>query len=237
MNTTTTDSQDTNLINALTPVSYAFKPWSAGIAARTGYRVAAVKFKTNNKTGTKKQSVYAELPVMKNEHLIADVAVLLPAIRVWCEETQDAIVKEAVLAGVEEVSESQLTTVAIVAWIAEQATSGRLTGEAVAAWFAEQMEAPLLLALSEKTGISEVSPVVEQKKLESMVEVYKEKILALASGRTRYARDVAEKLLRAFEVAGLIGGDDVDADSICEKLVSKLQAMMRDEKVVDLMAL
>ena len=216
-------------INANTGTLKLFKQWVSGkTGTQQGYRASVVTFKTDSKTGVKRDSMYAELPVLTSDDIKGNVGLLCEAIRYWCEDAQDSIVRDAVVAGKAGVELEEVGLDAIAAWVREQLSSGRLTGVAVAEWYAESMEAMLALVLAEKLGINEHSSEAMQKQLEGTLEVYKKNIVALSSGRTKYDKDTARKLLRAFEVTELVNTED----DVGSKLVSKLRLMIQEPRTM-----
>lgn len=210
-------------------------PYVAGkTSGKSGYRVAAIKFKTDKLTKIKRESVYAEIPVIDKDSIVSNVTVLVDAIRGWCEDAQDVLLREAVLAGKTEFTGADCNLEAIAAYMREQQVSGRLTGEAVDNWYVENMETPLMLVLSQHMGVDENSPLAKQKQLEQVAEVYKTNIVSLASGRTKHSKDIAVKLLRAFELCELT---EESCDEIGCKLLGRLKVMSQSDDAVQLLAL
>lgn len=216
---------------------YRFSEYVSGkTGTRAGHRASVVNFKTDKVTKVKRKSMYAELPVVTTDMVKSQISTLAEAVKVWCEEVQDSIVRAAVVAGAGAVTAEDVSIEAIAAYMREQMVSGRLTGEAVENWYAENMEASLFLVLSEHTGINEHSSVEMQKQLGAIAEVYKKGIVALASGRTKHDKETAIRLLRAFERCGLVDSSSGE-DDICNKLVSRLRVMSQAEEAVSLLAL
>jgi len=233
MNTTTDLT-----IELIEPTVYAFTPYIPGKSGVIGHRVVPVTFKTDKTTGKKRDSIQAIVPVISRDAIVSNVTVLVEAIKVWCEDAQDKIIREAVVSGLAGVTSADLSVEAIAAYMRESLASGRLTGEMLTTWFADNMEAQLTLTLAEKMGIDENSATEVQAKLLAMVEVYKKHIISLSSGRTKYDKEMAGKIMRAFEVCGMCGEGVADTeDDIGAKLISKLRVMMQAPEAVDMFAL
>lgn len=214
----------------MTSQAFIFKPSVSGVSAATGFRVAAVKFKTAKTAkpdAVKKQNVYAELPLLTQEHLTNNLPLVIGVLKQACEDLQDSICREAVVGGKTQLVESEVNLNAIAAYFAQEQESGRLNGTQVTEWYTEAMEAKLVAVLSEKSGINEESSEEDQKKLIVMADVYKEKIVSLSSGRTKYPKDAALKLLRAFEVCDLTEVED----GICERLLGRLKGMLEEKQI------
>ena len=239
--------------------SFAITPYTPGKSGIVGYRTVPVTFKTDKTTKVKRDSMAASLPVLTRDSIVSNATMLSECVKAWCEEVQDKIVREAVLAGKTAVSSEDISLEAIAAFMRESMTSGRLSGEMLTDWFTEQMEPILTLTLATKLGIGEDSAPELHAKLEAMVTVYKTKLVALASGRTKYDKPEALQLIKAFEVCGMVAGfplldsenkpvvSHVDPatntvvmavttdteDDIGSKLLSKLRGMTQAPELVD----
>jgi hypothetical protein len=213
--------------------SYAITAYTPGKSGIVGYRTVPVTFKTDKVTKVKRDSMAASLPVLTKDAIVSNATMLSECVKAWCEEIQDKIVREAVLAGKSQVNADDISLDAIAAFMRESMTSGRLSGEMLQDWFTEQMEPQLTLTLAEKLAITVDSPAESHAKLEAMVTVYKTKIIALASGRTKYDKKEAGQIMRAFEVCSLVDTED----DIGAKLVQKLKVMMQAPELVDQYAL
>lgn len=223
----------TDLTSTLNLTSYAITAYTPGKSGIVGYRTVPVTFKTDKVTKVKRDSVATSLPVLSRDAIVSNITTLVECVKAWCEEVQDKIVREAVLAGKQAINADEVDLAAIAAFMRESMTSGRLSGEMLQDWFTEQMEPMLTLTLAEKLGITTESPTESHTKLETMVTVYKTKIIALASGRTKYDKKEAGQIMRAFEVCNLVDTED----DIGAKLVQKLRVMMQAPELVDQYAL
>lgn len=251
-------------MNALTDLqltSYAITAYTPGKSGIVGYRTVPVTFKTDKKEGSKtfgikRDSVAASLPVISKDAIVSNISVLVECVKAWCEDTQDKIVRECVLAGKSSIEANEIDLAAIAAFMRESMTSGRLSGEMLTDWFTEQMEPMLTDTLAKKLGITEQSEPALHTKLETMVTVYKTKLVALASGRTKYDKPEALQLIKAFEVCGMVAGFPVvdsegepvivvgeagnvpllttdTEDDIGSKLLAKLRGMAVAPELVD----
>lgn len=224
-------------VNDSTATRFAFYAYeSAGKGMIAGSRQVPVTFKTDKASGVKRPSVAVNLPPVSKEFVVNGInnGTLIEAMRAWCEEAQDKIVREAVIAGAACIEADSLNAEAIAAFMREAMASGRLSAEILGNWYADTMEAPLVLVLAERMGVTEDSPEAKQKQLLAVAEVYKKHVISLASGRTKLSKDESQKLLRAFEVVGLAR----DAgDEIADKLITKLLVMVQSPDAVDMMAL
>lgn len=196
--------------------------------AMDSQRLLKVVFKGRNGE-TARQSVCASVPAVDRTAVSAAIQQFLPYVMDLVVATQDAIGRQLVIAGNDTITTEQISTSAVLEYLAAQAKGDRITGADISEWFTSALEPILLVAFADKLGISD-SPTDEQvETLQRMCAVYREKLAAMAGGRTAYPEVICVKLLKALE---LCDSDDVMAD----RLATKLQAMKQVsiEEMLDL---
>jgi hypothetical protein len=131
---------------------------------------------------------------------------------------QDEVIREACVAGRDSVSTSDIDVASIKQYLVSQAAGDRLTGDSIKEWFDSELADMLLLAFAEKMGIGDEPTEEQTKKLEQMVNVYRDKLASMAGGRTMYDGVTRSKLEKALQLVDC-------SDGIGAKLAGKLKAM------------
>ena len=107
-----------------------------------------------------------------------------------------------------------------------------MTGEVIKEWFTTELQDILTVAFADKLGFgldgSTITPE-QEKKLEQMCAVYKDKFASLAGGRTMFDATTREKLSKVLALADT-------SEGIGAKLASKLAAM-KEPNVEELLGL
>lgn len=189
--------------------------------ALTGQRLLKVVFKGRGDKAASMKSVCASVPVVSIDDVKLNVSSFIPYVVELVAKTQDAIGREAVVAGKSYVDSDDLSLEKVIAYLESESKGERLTGDDIKAWFADSLEEMLLIAFADKLSIGN-SPTEEQTStLERMVNVYRDKFASMAGGRTAFDKVTIGKLQKALELAD--GG--ADSTLIGTKLASKLQAM------------
>jgi hypothetical protein len=194
-------------------------------------RLSKVTWKTDKETGVKKDSVCVSLPVITAQMVVDNIAALAPAVAEYLMTVQDKIVRERVEAGAAQITDAEISTAAICEYLVESDsnTGGRLTKESVGVWFDSALADSLAMALMEKMGVSEIPSDAESAQILKVVGTFKEKITALAGGKTSYPVSLAASLKKAIELAPA-------DDALAAKFAARLDKMMQVQEV-DLLAM
>lgn len=140
---------------------------------------------------------------------------------------QDKIVRARHEAGATSVHSEEVSLAACIAFLEVEQQGGRLTKEVIGAWFAEEVADVLTVALSDRLGLSDTPTPEECKKVEQMINVYRDCFAGLAGGRTTYARDKAVKLLKVLEL--------VPSEGLSARFATRLEKMTQsDEELLGL---
>lgn len=108
----------------------------------------------------------------------------------------------------------------VLASLSATATSGRMTKVEYEAWFDSSISDSLFVAIADKLGITEAATDAETAKVTATLAYYKDKLAAMAGGKTAYDKKTCEALLRALEYAS-------DTDVIASRLKERLTAMIK----------
>ena len=214
--TTIVDGVDTN----------AFVPYDSalGYPELDGFRNVKCLYKVA-KTGANAGKAAGTNSVIRIADGITEAVVqervqeLAPYIVGYLQEQENALVKKLHVAGMTVLSPKQYGLDAVIAALEESGASNRLNKEKIEDWFTASMLDALIVAFSDKMGVSETPSDAELEKLDSIINVYKSKFGSLASGKTHYRVEEAEMLLKALEITG--GGDTI----IGGKFVLRLERM------------
>jgi len=182
----------------------------------TGQRLAVVNYRTDKVTGIKKDSVCVSLPTISAEEITANLNSLLPAITVYLNKVQDDMVRAIAESGSKFVKTNEVDITAIIASLADSDSSGnRLTKESIGNWFDANISETLMVTLADKLGLSDDASDEDLAKVSAITNEYKEKISALAGGKTSYTPKIAESLKKCVALAG---SDDLLASKFMVKL-------------------
>lgn len=196
--------------------------------AFTGQRLSKVTYKTitdkeHPLCGVKRPSKCVSLPLIAVADVIANAAVLAPAVVEFLHGVQDKIVRERVDENAASISMNEISIAACVEWLESNSESGRLTKETVSTWFAETVAEPLTVVLADKLGVSEVPTDAESNKIIAVVEAFKGKIAALAGGKTAYEPKVCTSLISALALAPA-------GDALATRFTNRLTKMIEEAK-------
>ncbi len=192
---------DTNT-NTVTPyVSGTTKPLS-------GQRLASFNWKigTNEKDtkwfGIKRASKAVSVPVIADEAIVGNIELLVPHIRSFIEGVQDKIIRDLLDKNPDtlHVANVDIDMSACLEYLENSDSSGRLTKESVAAWFDTAIADSLMLALAAKMGPSS-DTFTGAKQIKALTNEFKNKISALAGGKTFYPVKLAESLKKVIDLA------------------------------------
>lgn len=203
-------------------VSGTTKPFS-------GQRLSVVNYRTvTNKESadfnSKKPSLCVSLPVISPEDVKSSLPLLMPALIDYLASVQDKIIRPMIDAGSKSILASDVGINSIVEFLQDSSGTGeRLTKEVIGAWFSESIADTLMLTLASKLGIPDSREPTqnESDKIEAIVTEYKDKICALAGGKTSYNEKLAVSIKKCLDLAG---SEDVMASKFHAKLDKMIAA-------------
>lgn len=192
-----------------------------------GQRLASFNWKTSSDKdsiwfGAKRPSKAVSVPYITKEQVSSNLVALTPAIVEYLATIQDKIIREKLEASsdLEFISDSDISVASIVEYLEESAgESGRLTKASMEQWFVSALEAPLMVQLADRLGVSEEVTDEESAKIEAVVGAFKGKIAALAGGKTSYSPAIATQLQKAIGLAP-------EGDIIADRMMVRLQKMI-----------
>ncbi len=194
--------------------------------ASTGFRLSKVQYKTSNDKdsewyGVKRPSKCVSLKPIAVADVIANAAGLAEIVVGYLHTLQDKIVKERIEAGSSFVTAAEVSIAGIIEWMDTQDSegSGRLTKEAVSVWFESSIAENLALVLSEKLGVSDTPSDAESAQIMAVVGTFKEKVSALAGGKTSYDAKMATSLKKCIDLAPA-------GDALASKFQMRLDKMI-----------
>ncbi len=215
-----------SIIDNLAHSIVAYDPKST--KAMTGQRLSKVTFKTvtdkdSPLCGIKRESKCVSLPPLKSEEIVSNVQVLAPAIVEYLHGIQDKIVRERVEANAAHITMEEVSIAACIDWLESNNESGRLTKESVGVWFTENVETELAVTLADKLGVTGVPTDAENKQIMAVVGTFKDKISSLAGGKTVFAPNMCETLIKALAFAP-------EGDALKSRFTVRLQKMIDESK-------
>lgn len=171
--------------------------------------------------GIKKPSKFVSLPVVTTEEISNNITLLMPHVIEMVSKVQDKIIKEKLESdnNVVSISSDLISMSAVLEYLEDSNESGRLTKDAIVKWFDETIEAPLAVSLAEKLGASETPSKEQSDKILAIVGEFKNKLSALAGGKTNYNVKVASQLKKALMFAP-------ENDSLAVRFNQKLDKMI-----------
>lgn len=187
-----------------------------------GQRLATITYKTIRDKehplfNVKRESKAVSLPVIEDAVVSENLTVLMPHIKAVLYKAQDAIIREKLDndSKLSFITPEDIGMPAILEYLDNSSESGRLTKESVAKWFDETIADNLMLALADKMGISEHPTQEQSKQIETIVAQFKDKVSALAGGKTMYEAKMCESLKKCLSLAS---SDDVIASRFTVRL-------------------
>ena len=209
-------------------------PYTSGVTtALSGHTLAVMNWKTSKETGIKRESKCCNMPTISSDELMDSFDVLIPHVRNMLHDTRTAIVREMIEKNPNclLVSENDISIAACCEYLSSSSESGRMTKESLGNWFNNTLMDTLTLALATRLGVSDEPTAAEVHKIDILVASYKDKLCALAGGKTAYKKPIAISLLKAIELVSY--DEDVTARKLRNKLIQ-----MRDStepELVDLL--
>lgn len=166
-----------------------------------GQRLATLTYKTDKKTGIKKESKCASVPRI-TDITSTDVMALKPYLVEWLELKQDAIIRERNDTGLKHVATEDISISSICEYLDSESKGSRFTKEYLIEWYIESLEENLLVLIMERLGFdaNTMTPAQEAQVLK-LGQNYRESFAALAGGATMYGEEKCKQLLRALEFA------------------------------------
>jgi hypothetical protein len=200
---------------------------AAKTAAFSGQRLSVVRFKKDKNGKKPMDSQAVSVPVIQLTD--ANCQDLIVYINEWFAGCQDAIIRDACEAGKREVTDDDISVAAVKSYLIAQAAGERMTGDAIRNWFDVELSDLMTVAFADKLGFGDSLTEEQSKKLEQMVNVYRDKFASMAGGRTMFDAATRQKLAKALELADCNEG-------IGQKLAAKLRAMneVKIEEMLDL---
>ena len=204
-------------------------------AALSGQRLAKVGYKKTKDCPNPLPSVCVSIPqvVVSSEALTtyqeSFTALILSAL---CN-AQDGIVRslyESSGGTLSTVSDDDIGIAQCLAYIEAENAGGRLTKESVSAWFIASLKENLSVILADKLGFEEMNEV-QMITIEKHLKMYQERFEALSGGKTVFTETQCKNLKNAL---ALVSDDDSD---VCKKLNTRLDVMLKKEKIEDLLEL
>lgn len=189
----------------------------------SGQRLSVVYWKTG-KDGIKKESKCVSIP--KIEGITPEeLQLMVPHVMELLAQAQNKIIRESIEAGKTTILGEDISVAKCISYMNEvgsSETAVRLTTESLTQWYVDTLEAPVMLAVAAKLGISEdTEPTAEQsQKVEAISKKYKETIGKLASGAFKLPADYAEMVKKVVSFAP-------SEDAIRVKLEGKLDKMLK----------
>lgn len=195
--------------------------------ALTGQYLAKAIFKGRNGKAAQYKSQCASVPVIDERDVQTHLLDLMPHIMSMLRNAQNECVRTAFLAGKKSISSQEVNINAAILQLDAEAKGTRLTAEDVVAWFDAEVQDALTVAFADKLGISDKPSEQEMKRIQQNVEGYKQMFASLSSGKTRYSKAQAEKLLKALQIS--------ESDSVlADKFSARLQQMIAEWQDIEI---
>lgn len=214
--------------------AHIITPYTSGVTqALSGQRLATICYKgTTKKDGTKVPALpnkAVSLPQIPETSVRSHLDQLMPHITALLYRAQDAIIRERIADNATHVTDAEISVIACINWMEQESEGGRLTKVVIGNWFDEVMLEALTVRIADKLGISDTPTFSETSKVDALVSSYRDKMCALAGGKTSYPPKLAKSLCDAIAVVE-------STDEITQKLSARL-VKMRDAEQVELIDL
>lgn len=192
----------------------------------TGQRLAKVCFKTITDPKSlycniKRDNKCVSIPMVAGSNIEQNLPLLMPHIIEFVAGVQDKIIREKIEAGATFIAQNDIEMVAVIDWLESNNESGRLTKESVSKWFDENVQDTLMVALADKLGVSDVPTDEQAKQIELVLGQFREKVSALAGGKTMYEPKMCDSLIKCLELAPA-------GDALAARFVGRLNKMKDD---------
>lgn len=190
-----------------------------------GQRLVKVTYREKSE----KTSVCVSIPTIPETEIIDNSANFVDHIKDWLESMQDKMVRSLYESGRVQISDEEIELKAIIEWMDQESNGSRLTKEIIGKWFDDNLKEILIVAFAEKMMITDNANEEQMKRLEQVVNVYREKIASLAGGKTVFSAEIANKLLIALELG--------DSDDLMVIRFKSRFEKMKETNVVDMLGL
>lgn len=197
------------------------KPFSGQRLSKVTYKT--VSDKESSLYGVKRDSKCVSLPLVSSGEIEQNMIALVPHISEFLMGVQDKIVREAVDAGSLSISMESISVGACIEWLEGNNESGRLTKESVGIWFDSEISEMLAVVLSEKLGVGSVPSDAESAQVMKVLSTFREKVAALAGGKTSYEPKLCESLKKCLELAPA-------GDALAQRFTGRLDKMIASSK-------
>lgn len=196
--------------------------------AFSGQRLSKVSYKTvgdkeSPMYGIKRESKCVSLPMVQESEVRKQVAVLAPYIVEYLQGVQDKIVRLRVDAGASSITSEEVSIAGCIEYLESNDESGRLTKESIGNWFDNNIAETLAVTLAERLGVSEIPTDAESNKIMEVVSGFRDKVAALAGGKTSYEPKLCESLKRAVNMAPA-------GDALSVRFTARLDKMIASAK-------
>ena len=188
-----------------------------------GQRLAKVCFKTSKSQAIKPDNMCASIPVFSAHAQISDFTPLFPHMDAWLQGVQDQIVREMVENGAQVVTDSDISLDAIINWLEEDSKGNRLTKEFIIEWFSTELADVLTVAISDKLELSDSPSEAETKRVQQMINVYRDSFAQLAGGKTSFTPEKAKKMQKVLEL--------ISDNAMAQRFNARLEKMQQVESV------
>lgn len=221
------DTGNTTLVSGPEAITHSAVPYVAGSTrALAGQRLDVVFWKTG-KDGVKRDSMCVSVPPVVDADITANMVALLPHFRTYLEGVQHEIIKDRLTAGALHITQDEISIAACIARLTPAAseTPAHLTKESIGAWFDSTLADSLLVALADKLGVGDAPTDEQVAKLDTAVAMYREKVAALAGGKTSYGIPLARSIKNALALAPSGDAIAVRFTARCDKMITDAAEM------------
>lgn len=143
------------------------------------------------------------IPAVK---ITATPVLLQDALQQAFEDMQDAVIRDIIVAAIEEdkkliqIHDDQVSFEAVAKFAAENAASGKLTKDGIEGWFDEELADVLTLKLANTMKLPDNATPEQNKKLADAVTSYKTVFLTLAAPKAGISPKIAKQLKSVVEL-------------------------------------
>jgi hypothetical protein len=212
-------------------------PFKAGDKALSGQRLAKVGYKSSKKNPARFKGVAVSVPFLPVSEIQENLQALLPHIGTMLENAQDGLIRtlyESADGALSQVSDDEISIPAIIGWLNAEAAGDRMTKDRIESWFDSELSENLTAHIADKLGYMSGDGALteaQESTIGKHVRVYRDVLSMLAGGKTL----LADKQIKGCRNALALCPDD--SDSMAQKLIARLDAMEKKEKIEDLLEL
>lgn len=163
----------------------------------------------------------ALVPFITSGEITKAMEALTPHFITYLEGVQDEIVKKLHISGVDKFTSNSISIGSILSHLeAVSSTGNRLNAIAIGEWFDTSMADELAVAVANKMGVSDSPSDAEIEKIQLITSTYRTKLGKLASGKTFFNEDEAERIQKAIRMC------KADSSVIGKRFDVRLQKMI-----------